>query len=348
MAAVVVGLLGCGVVGGGVADRLLNDSPVRGATLDLARVLVRDLTKRRFPEAVRDHLTTSATDVLEDARVEAVVECIGGVHPAFAYVEAALRLGKHVITANKALVAEHGEFLSALAENAGLDFRYEAAVGGAMPVIRSLRHLASIDEITEVSGVVNGTTNFILTEMENGAAFDDALRDAQRDGYAESDASYDVDGIDAAQKLAILCAAGFGIWPKWDAIERRGIRAIRTGDVALAKRLGCRVKLIVRARREGRNIRASVAPELVSFDHPFAAARGAENVIRVTAKHAGPLLISGIGAGRSATASAIFSDLADTIAAHYARETDVEGPAPRVPAGVEGPAQPVPQKAENG
>lgn len=310
----VIGLLGCGVVGGGVADRVLRGPVVHGLTLSLARVLVRDLAKPRTPESVKPHLTTSALDVMCDSKVSVIAECIGGLEPAGEYVESALRDGKHVVTANKALIAERGAHLSAVAAARGVALRYEAAVGGAIPVVRTLRQLAEVDEITEVGGVINGTTNFILSAMEEGAELADALGEAQRYGFAEADASTDLEGVDAAYKLAILAATAFGAWPAWRSIARRGISDVSKGDLAQARRDGTRLRLVAYARREKEGIAATVTPAFVPLNHPFAAPQGVENVVRIVGRCTGPVLMAGLGAGRDATASAVLSDVSDIAA----------------------------------
>jgi homoserine dehydrogenase len=313
----IIGLLGCGVVGGGVADRLMSAIRLGGHRLRLGHVLVRDLAKQREPASVRTHLTTRAERVVEDPRIDILVECMGGVEPAAAYVESALRRSIPVVTANKALIAERGARLTAIAEEYGVQLRFEAAVGGAIPVIRTLRHLAACDEILEVGGVVNGTTNFVLSAMDEGRQFQAAVSEAQRAGFAEADPSTDIDGIDAAHKLAILCATAFGVWPRWDSIARRGVRDITLDDISYARSRNCRIKSVAWARRIDRiAIVASVGPTLVPIDHPFAAPRDAENVVLAIARHAGPILLGGVGAGREATASAIIGDLADILSHH--------------------------------
>jgi homoserine dehydrogenase len=311
---IVIGMLGCGVVGGGVADRVLSGITFRAGRLRLGGVLVRDLSKPREPSRVRQHLTTDAERVLNDANIDILVECMGGVEPAAKHVESALRRGIHVVTANKALIADRGARLTAIAGEYGVALRYEAAVGGAIPVIRTLEHLAECDEILEVGGVINGTTNFVLSAMEGGRPLEQAVRDAQRAGFAESDPSTDLEGIDAAHKLAILSATAFGAWPRWESIARRGIREITLDDVEYARSRGCRIKSAAWARRIDRiAIVASVGPTLIPIDHPFAAPRDAENVVLAIARHAGPIILGGVGAGREATASAIIGDLADIL-----------------------------------
>ena len=312
-----IGLLGCGVVGGGVAERIFDGVRFDHRDVRLGRALVRDIAKTRTPTRVHDHLTVVAEDVLDDPRVDVVIECLGGVEPAARYVEKALRRGLPVITANKALVADRGAYLQSLASEFGATLSFEAAVGGAMPILKTLRHIVASDEILEVGGVVNGTTNHVLSAMEDGSSFDDAVKTAQRAGFAESDPSTDLDGIDAAHKLAILAATAFGVWPKWESIARRGIREITEEDIEFARSRRCRIKLTAWARRGGHNARsvvAAVGPTFVPLDHPFAAPQGAENVALIVAQHAGPIIVGGLGAGRGPTASAIIADLHDVVA----------------------------------
>jgi homoserine dehydrogenase len=278
--------------GWGVAGRVLRGPVVHGLTLSLARVLVRNLAKPRIPESVKPHLTTSALDVMCDSKVSVIAECIGGLEPAGEYVESALRDGKHVVTANKALIAERGAYLSAVAAARGVALRYEAAVGGA----------------------INGTTNFILSAMEEGAELAGALREAQALGFAEADASTDLEGVDAAYKLAILIATAFGAWPAWRSMRRRGISDVSKGDLAQARRDGTRLRLVAYARREKEGIAATVTPAFVPVNYPFAAPQGVENVVRIVGRYTGPVLMAGLGAGREATASAVLSDVYDIAA----------------------------------
>ena len=310
-----IGLLGCGTVGGGVATRILHPEglALEGRTIALHRALVRDLHKLRTPAAVYPHLTTDPADVLGDPAVDVVVECLGGVEPAGEYVESALRRGRHVVTANKALLAERGAHLEALALEYGVTIRYEAAVAGATPIVRTLRHLAAIDDVREVGGVLNGTTNFILETMDDGKPLPEAIALAQAAGFAEQNPAMDLEGIDAAQKLTILAAIAFGWWPRWTSIARRGIDDISGADVAFARARGCKLKLTGWARRNGKAVIAAVGPTFVPRDHPFAGPRGVENVILIVTRHAGPTIIGGLGAGRDASASAIIGDLADIV-----------------------------------
>lgn len=308
-----IGLLGCGVVGGGVADRLLRGITFHGRRAAVGSVLVRNLSKPRFPEGVRTHLTLDADRVLHDPLLDVLVECLGGVEPAATYVETALRRGIPVITANKAMIADRGIRLEAIAAEHRTTLAYEAAVGGAVPILRTLRHYAATDEILEVSGIVNGTTNFVLSAMEGGLGFDDAVAAAQRNGFAEADPSTDIEGTDAVHKLSILAATAFGSWPRWQSIARRGIAGIGPDDVEYARQRRGRIKLAAVARRTGSSFVAGVGPTFVPQDHPFAQANGAENVFTIVARNAGPIVIGGLGAGREPTASAVIGDLLDVL-----------------------------------
>lgn len=309
----IVGLLGCGVVGGGVADRLLRGFTVDSVRVQLGSVLVRDLTKRREPAGVHPHLTTTAERVMDNPRADVIVECLGGLEPAGRYVEAALQRGQPVVSANKTLIAERGERLEAIARVRRTTLAYEAAVGAGIPVLDTLRELSSTDQILAVGGVINSTTNFVLSQMEHGGSMNEAVAAARRAGFAEPDPINDLEGIDSAQKLSILASIAFGRWLNWKSIARRGILRVSETDVQRAAARGCSLKLVARARRYGNTIRASVGPTCVPRDHPFAAPRGPENVFLISALHAGPIVIGGVGAGRKATTSAIISDLRDIV-----------------------------------
>jgi homoserine dehydrogenase len=307
----VIGVLGCGTVGGGVVDRLLNDGQILGSPVRLGRVLVRDLTKPHFPEAARPFLTTDPAEVVDDPGIDIVVEAIGGTTVARELVERALRHGKHVVSANKALIAASAGRLASLAREQHAAFRYEAAVGGAVPVVRAISDILVAERIEEISGVMNGTSNYIMKRMGAGAAFDDALADAQAAGYAEPDPTNDVEGIDAAQKIAVLALLGFRSTLQAGRIERRSLRALSAEDFRFAERLGYGLIPLTLARRTGDRLAAIVSPAYVPADHDFARAKGPGNVFLVKGAHSGPLTFLGTGAGRRATASAVLADLAD-------------------------------------
>ncbi len=308
---IVIGVLGCGTVGGGVVDRLLKDGRIHGSPVRLARVLVRNLEKPHFPPAARTHLTADPADVVDDPEVDIVVEAIGGTTVARDLVERALRNGKHVVSANKALIAASAGRLARLAREQHSAFRYEAAVGGAVPVVRAISDVLVAEEIEEIAGVMNGTSNYIMKRMAAGDDFDDALSAAQTAGYAEPDPTNDVEGNDAAQKIAVLALLGFRQTLQADRIYRRSLRSLGAGDFAFAARLGYGLVPLTLARRSGDRLAALVSPAYVAADHDFARAQGPGNVFRVAGAHSGPLTFLGTGAGSRATASAVLADLAD-------------------------------------
>ncbi|MGH7683564.1 MAG: homoserine dehydrogenase, partial [Vulcanimicrobiaceae bacterium] len=236
-----VGLLGCGVVGGGVAARLLSNETVLSVPVRLSRILVRDLHKPRYPQEAVPLLTIDPNDVLGDPDVHVVVEAIGGVEPARTFVEAALRAGKHVVTSNKALIAAHGAALSVVAQQHHAALRYEASVAGAVPVVRTLGEVLAAEDVAEVAGVLNGTSNFVLQQMRAGHSLDEAIREAQAAGYAELDPSDDLDGLDAARKLAVLAPLAFRRQIRAESIARTSIRTLTREHFDDAKRRGAAI-----------------------------------------------------------------------------------------------------------
>ncbi|HYW53250.1 MAG TPA: homoserine dehydrogenase, partial [Dongiaceae bacterium] len=308
----------------GVA-RLLDEQGERiakraGRRLDLKWALVRDLEKpRRVPCETR--VVTDPRPILDDPEVAVVVETMGGIEPALGIVLDALAAGKDVVTANKDLIATEGPWLAAFAARTGASLRYEAAVGGAIPIVRALAGSLADEDVLEIGGVLNGTTNFVLDAMEAGAEYADALAEAQRLGFAEQDPRSDVDGHDAAHKLAILAGLAFKRPAVSPGFARRGIGGISREDVRAGAERGLRLKLVAVARRRSHRhvdvVEAGVTPAFVAEDHPFARPRGAENVVRVLGRGCGPLVFSGFGAGGDATASAV---VADVLAALDARE----------------------------
>jgi homoserine dehydrogenase len=307
-----IGLLGCGTVGGGVAHLLaVNATAIArtgGAEFVLRAVAVRDPRKPRQVALDPALVTGNAWSVIEREDVALVIECIGGTQIAKDLVEHALACGKHVVTANKDLLATHGPRLAALAAERGVTLHYEAAVGGAIPIVRALRDSLAGEEVLEVGGVLNGTTNYILGEMAGGASYAGALAEAQRLGFAESDPTSDVAGIDAAHKLAILMQLAFKRAVTSPSIARRGINEITRDDVSLGARLGWKVKLLGVAR-SGATLEASVTPAFVPERHPFAEPTQAQNCIRVIGRASGSLTFAGSGAGRDPTASAVIGDV---------------------------------------
>ena len=315
-----VALLGCGTVGTEVA-RLITEqaSDLRarvGRPLELVGIAVRRLNRHR-PGIDRDLLTTDAQSLVSREDVDLVIEVIGGIEPARSLILTALEHGASVVTANKVLLAEDGAALFAAAEQAHADLYFEAAVAGAIPIIRPLRESLVGDEITSVIGIVNGTTNFILDRMDSeGAGFDEALAEAQELGYAEADPTADVEGFDAAAKAAILASLAFHSRVRAADVYREGITEVTTADVASAREIGCVVKLLAICQLsplgpggEERTVSVRVHPAMIPRSHPLAGVGGAYNAIFVESQSAGRLMFYGPGAGGSPTASAVLGDL---------------------------------------
>ena len=309
-----VGMLGAGVVGSQIARLLIaNKSDLAsraGANLELVSIAVKDSKLKRdgIPAAL---LTTDAKSIVNDPQIDLVIEVIGGIDPAKDLILTALNNGKSVVTANKALLAKHGAELYAAADKANVDLYYEAAVAGAIPILRPLRESLVGDHVIRVMGIVNGTTNYILTKMdENGAAFADALKEAQALGFAESDPTADIEGFDAAAKAAILAGLAFHSRVTDNDVYREGISKITAADVKVAKAMEMVIKLLAIAELtpEGA-VSVRVHPALISRSHPLASVRESFNAVFVEAQSAGQMMFYGKGAGGEPTASAILGDL---------------------------------------
>ena len=309
-----VALLGCGTVGAEVV-RLLQSSGEDlaariGAPLELAGIAVRRLGRTRGLGVPEELFTTDAAGLVARDDVDLVVEVIGGLEPARSLILAALRSGKSVVTANKALLAEDGATLHAAAAEHGADLYYEASVAGAIPLLRPLRESLAGDQITRVTGIVNGTTNFVLTRMdETGAGFADALDEATALGYAEADPTADVEGFDAAAKAAILAGLAFHTRVVAADVHREGITEVTAADIASAKAMDCVVKLLCIAEKDGDAVSVRVHPAMIPRSHPLGSVREAYNAVFVEAASAGRLMFYGPGAGGSPTASAVLGDL---------------------------------------
>jgi homoserine dehydrogenase len=311
-----VGVLGYGNVGAGVVALIGENGDTiaarTGLRLEVARVAVRDLSKARtgFPT-----FTDDAASVVVDPDVDLVVEVIGGIDPAKDLVLAALKAGKPVVTANKELMAAYGAELFDAAAKAGVDLLFEAAVAGAIPIIRPLRESLAGDRITRVLGIVNGTTNFILTRMtESGQTFAEALAEAQALGYAERDPTADVDGHDAAAKASIIASLAFGVRVVAGDVYREGISAVTADDIRMAGRLGYVVKLLAVIDDVGGEVAVRVHPTMVPAAHPLASVRESFNAVFVEGAAAGELMFYGRGAGGRPTASAALGDVIDAAA----------------------------------
>jgi homoserine dehydrogenase len=309
-----VGMLGCGVVGSQIARLLVeNKSDLTsraGANLELVKVAVKNINTKR--EGISSNLLTDdAKSVVNDPEIDLIIEVIGGILPAKELILTAIKNGKSVVTANKALLAQAGAELYTAADNANVDLYYEAAVAGAIPILRPLRESLVGDQVHRIMGIVNGTTNYILTKMdESGTAFDDALKQAQQLGFAEADPTADIEAIDAASKAAILAGLAFHSRVSDSDVYREGITKITANDVKVAKAMDMIIKLLAIAELtpEG-EISVRVHPALISRNHPLASVRESFNAVFVEAKSAGQLMFYGKGAGGEPTASAILGDL---------------------------------------
>lgn len=321
-----IGMIGCGVVGQGVL-RLLHDNARSiearlGGKLVVRRIAARDSGKARDPVVPLDLLTYDPQLVLEDPSVDVVVELVGGLEPAGSYVRQALERGQNVVTANKMLLAEHGHELIELAESRGVDLYFEAAVAGGVPIIRVLREALASDRILGLRGIVNGTSNYILSRMhDEGLGFAEALAAAQAAGYAEADPTLDVGGGDAAHKLTILATLAYGARIASSQIPTEGITEIEAVDIEFARRFGYVIKLLAVARsletadaasdRDHAPLDLRVHPALISERSVLASVSGALNAIYVQGEALGPCLLSGLGAGSLPTAVSVVSDLVD-------------------------------------
>jgi len=308
-----IGLLGCGTVGAEVADRLVSQRDViqraTGTRYDLRGIAIRDAAKERPRSLDRGLFTRDARALVEDPRVDVVVETIGGATDAAGLVESALERGRQVVTANKDLIGTQGPRLRALAAARATTLRYDAAVGGAIPVLRTLGSALAGDVVHSVAGVLNGTCTFVLDAMERGAALNEAVACAQELGFAEADPSNDLEGADAAHKLAAIAQLAFGVAVISPRIRRRGIASVTTRDIERARTIGARIRLVAVAARTAHGIAAEVAPVLVPHTHEFARTTGSENVVHIDARDAGRLMLRGAGAGGPQTSSAVIGDV---------------------------------------
>ena len=307
-------LLGAGTVGGGVyklIEKRKSEMPSKiQAEFTITKVLVKNLNKKR--EGIPDEvLTNDWQEILDDQEISIVIELMGGIEPARTYILEALKAGKNVVTANKDLLAEHGKELMDAAEEYHKDLYFEAAVGGGIPIIRPLKECLAGNNITEVMGIVNGTTNFILTKMtQEGMEFKDALALATELGYAEADPTADIEGHDACRKIAILSSLAFGKYVDYEDVYTEGITKITSADFAYAKVLGSRIKLFgTSKKKEDGSISAMVCPVMITNEHPLFAVNDVMNAILVRGESMGDLMFYGAGAGKLPTASAVVADV---------------------------------------
>lgn len=312
-----VGIIGMGTVGVGVAKLLLDhgDRTARhaGRTIWLEKAVVRDLSKPRDVKLPDGVLTDQVDDVINHPDIDVVVQLIGGLEPAREIMIRAMRAGKDIVTANKALLAESGGELFDVARETGQSIAFEASVAGGIPIIANISGCLSANQVQSLEGILNGTSNFIVSQMDSkGASYNNTVKLAQELGYAEADPAMDVDGTDAAQKLAILAHLAFGATVDWRDIPRKGIDGLDPVDLKYARELGYRIKLLAVARLVDNELELSVAPTLIRAGTPMAEVQDAFNAISVDGDAVGPVFFHGLGAGQMPTASAVVADLIDT------------------------------------
>lgn len=311
-----VGLIGFGTVGSGVV-KILHDkksliSSKIGLEIEVRKICEKDLSFKRNVAAARELFTKNPADIINDPQIDIVIELIGGVNPAKEYISEAIKKGKSIVTANKALLSQHGKELFTLAIDKQKSIYFESSVGAGIPIIKAVREGLVANNFSGVFGIVNGTSNFILSQMsDTDCSFKEALLDAQRKGYAEKDPRLDIDGADSAHKLALLVYLCYGRWVSIDEIYTEGISQISPLDVNFANELGLEIKLLAIAKKESDELEVRVHPTLIPKTHLLASVDGINNAIYVESDLAGDLLFYGPGAGQLSAASAVVSDLVD-------------------------------------
>ncbi|MDR0327719.1 MAG: homoserine dehydrogenase, partial [Planctomycetaceae bacterium] len=313
-----IALFGLGTIGTGVAKILLHHSHqisrATGKKVELAKICDLDLTSRRDIELPNGVMTNDAESIFSDPSITTSIELIGGLEPARTFVLRLLASGKNVVTANKALIAQHGAELFDAARKHGRSIAFEAAVCGGIPILNALSTALQANTLQSIHAIVNGTSNFILSQMESGkVSYQDAVAQAQKLGYAEANPAMDVDGTDAVQKLTILAQLGFGAAVDWKAVPRIGIESVDAVDFHYAKELGYRIKLLAVAEQSEEGLELHVAPTLVKVDNPLSRVKDAFNAVRIVGDSVGPVFFQGLGAGQLPTASAVVGDVIDTL-----------------------------------
>jgi len=310
-----VGLIGFGTVGTGLAEVLLSQRErlIRRTGMSIRLAAIADRSVQTLPERFRDiPLTTDGMELVDNPELDIIVELIGGIEPAKTLVMRAIAAGKHVVTANKALLSQEGADIFAAAAQKGVEVGFEASVGGGIPVIKALKEGLVANKILSIMGIVNGTANYILTRMtDEGAPFAEVLKDAQKLGFAEADPTYDIEGIDTAHKLAILMTIAYGTPITHKQIATEGIAQIEPMDIELAREFGCRIKLLAISRNHGDHVEARVHPTMVPQSHLLASISGAFNAIHFQGDTVGNVLLYGLGAGMVPTGSAVAADVVD-------------------------------------
>lgn len=309
-----VGLLGLGTVGTGVV-RIVEGHQTdlasqSGSSIEIVQILVRDKKKKRNIQVSPDKLTENPWEIIENPEIDMIVEVMGGMNLSKELILAALERGKHIVTANKDLMALYGSEILAKAKERGCDVFYEASVAGGIPIIRTLIEGFSSDRITKIMGIVNGTTNYILSKMsQEGASYEDVLKEAQQLGYAESDPTFDLEGVDAARKMTILGTLGFHANVTLKDVKVKGISQVSKEDIAYAKSLGYELKLLGIAERQDESISIQVQPTMVKKTHPLASVNGVFNALYITSEAVGETMFFGPGAGEMPTAMSVVADL---------------------------------------
>jgi homoserine dehydrogenase len=310
-----VGLIGFGTVGSGLAEVLLAQrqrlEKRSGMSVRLAAVADINITELP-PQFAGVKLSSDAAELIHDPDIDIIVELIGGIQPAKTFVMEAISAGKHVVTANKALLSQEGRDIFSAAAKHGVEVGFEASVGGGIPVIKSLKEGLVANKILSIMGIMNGTANYILTRMtDEGVPFEEVLKDAQEQGFAEADPTYDIEGIDTAHKLAILMTMAYGMNITHNDIVTEGISRIKPMDIDFAREFGCRIKLLAISRNHGDHVEARVHPTMVPESHLLAKIDGAFNAIHFTGDMVGNVLLYGLGAGKMPTGSAVAADIVD-------------------------------------
>lgn len=318
MEEVKLGILGMGTVASGLINIIkFNESKLIGTLnrkLTVSKVLVKSLDKKRNVNLTQDVFTLDAYEVINHEDVQILVELIGGINPAYEYIKAALNSKKHVVTANKALIATHGEELEKLAEENGVKLMYEASVAGGIPIINTISDNLAANDFEQITGIINGTTNYILTQMtDNGLEYDAAVKEAQRLGFAEADPSSDVEGDDAAYKISILSTIAFGQRINIKDIPKEGIAKISKEDISYAKELGYNIKLLASAVKKDNEIELRVHPAFVPENHPLSTVKNEFNAVFLKGNAVGELMFYGRGAGSLPTGSAVLGDIISII-----------------------------------
>ena len=318
MKEVKLGILGMGTVASGLINIIeFNESKIIGTLnkkLTVSKVLVKSLDKKRNVNLSQDVFTLDAYEVINNEDVQVLVELIGGINPAYEYIKAALNNKKHVVTANKALIATHGEELEELAVKNGVKLMYEASVAGGIPIINTLSENLAANDFEQITGIINGTTNYILTQMtDNGLEYDAAVKEAQRLGFAEADPSSDVEGDDAAYKISILATIAFGQRINIKNIPKEGITKISKEDISYAKELGYNIKLLASAVKKDNEIELRVHPAFVPENHPLSTVKNEFNAVFLKGNAVGELMFYGKGAGSLPTGSAVLGDIISII-----------------------------------